>query len=86
MAVAGFVILHGAVRRRALGVCKRHKAHALLLARGQHGKLQIAQRLAHVAAAAFCQPFQRAFFRAHRHALAGKAAQGILQPQQNVFA
>ena len=45
MAVAAFVIPHGAARRRARSVLPRHKASVILFPRSQHGKFQIAQRL-----------------------------------------
>ena len=84
MAVAAFVIPHGAARRSARSVLPRHKAPVILFPRSQHGKFQIAQRLAHIAAAAFRQQLQRALLGAHRHTLIGKAAQGVFQPLQNV--
>ena len=59
MVVALPVVAHGGMLGHLLHHVQRHRAAAVLHRRGGHGKFQVAQRLAHIAAGAVRQIVQR---------------------------
>ena len=85
MVVAQFIIPHGGTHGHLLYHVQRDGAAAIFNRRGGHGKFQVAQRFAHIAARALGQVVQRIVGNQDRRFILGpQPSGGVLQADADI--